>query len=466
MKFRPLYPCRNLNDVELMPSIPMPQDILTCKRRPFNREYQHSMHIQSLKGYAAESEILSACDKRECAGKVPMISAEGFLPVSWQKIPKDSGKPRITYEPHLAMREGERRAQDEKFFAYNAIEQGQYFYGEISSQDPELLDSILSVCEEKVSGENEGCWETDILVGKGITRGYGKLNIFIKPIQESKINPLPLKDRISEQEAISMLFLADTILLDSWGRTLSAFTSKNLSEVLGLSVEVIHTFISLKDVEGFAAVTGLPKFRDLAIKAGSVIGFKCLGGDSREEIYRRLEEIEIRGLGLRCHEGFGMISFNHVVYDMEAWRKRLKPINNPFQHDRKPQTKWQSLEQYLKSELKAGIKIGNKSVCDRDFARWIYANRFKKSDELISLVKKYGELNMLKEYYIEQREKDISKKLVELRKQAQDLLTKISSILESISKKYTETEKITIREQLWPFCMEWLANQIIVNEER
>jgi CRISPR-associated protein Csx10 len=65
-------------------------------------------------------------------------------------------------------------------------------------------------------------------------------------------------------------------------------------------------------VDAFNVYLGLPRWRDVAINAGSSVGFRLINppDDWRE----RLNAVEQNGLGLRREEGFGRVVFNHPVY--------------------------------------------------------------------------------------------------------------------------------------------------------
>jgi CRISPR-associated protein Csx10 len=72
-------------------------------------------------------------------------------------------------------------------------------------------------------------------------------------------------------------------------------------------------------VDTYNAYLGLPRWRDVALCAGSTVGFQIEGDGLTDEekgaLLTRLEGIEREGLGLRRGEGFGQVVFNHVLYD-------------------------------------------------------------------------------------------------------------------------------------------------------
>ncbi|MDR3601569.1 MAG: RAMP superfamily CRISPR-associated protein [Desulfosporosinus sp.] len=129
-----------------------------------------------------------------------MINVEGFLPVRWDIVSAvlkvESQK---NYEPHLAMQNNERRANDGSFYAYNVLPAGSLYYGEIYAHDPDHLGQILQLMEK----ENGG-YESELLIGKGITRGYGRVKLHLETITESKLNPETIETRV---KSLDKLFL-------------------------------------------------------------------------------------------------------------------------------------------------------------------------------------------------------------------------------------------------------------------
>ncbi|MGI6344389.1 MAG: hypothetical protein ACOX18_04895 [Bacillota bacterium] len=223
------------------------------------------------------------------------------------------------------------------------------------------------------------------------------------------MNPLPLKQRIADiDKPITLTFLSDCILRDSWGRLISDLSSEALSEALGLDLEVRNVFVSVREIEGFDAVAGLPKSRDLAIKAGSAVGFQLKPGTDRQAAKARLAQLETEGLGFRRHQGYGQVAFAHVVYDVNQldqasdtqitmprpWRSR--PLSEDI---------WRALQRELtltEPQMLNVHKLNTKRAKRaRELARLLYAWANKPVAELIALVDALGGPITLESFGIE-----------------------------------------------------------------
>jgi len=451
--FSPLYPVV-LDEVDrssLLPTIPIPQDMLTCKRKPNFSTYCHENEIR---GYACLQETSSykclICSKG--LAEVPLINVEGFLPVRWNigsKVQKlESQK---NYEPHLAMQDNERRANDGSFYAYNVLPAGSLYYGEIYAHDPEHLKQILQLMEN----ENEG-YESELLIGKGITRGYGRVKMHLEPCPESKLNPEPIEKRVKSLDSVTLYFLSDTIVVDPWGRCISGFDSAVLSKMLSLEVEMIQAFVSLKEIEGFSGITGLPKFRDMAIKAGSAIGFKVVSGELTDLLVK-LSGIEQQGMGFRTHEGFGRVAFNHVVYHMEDFSHGIRCVRNPYYVSDSSQP-----EVWSKIKTRLHTRYLNRTLdksFDRSLARWLNNHKHLNVEKLKERLCLYGTLNILEGFGISARDKRDG--IAEFVRLANEEIEALNEIL----KRKLADHNLEQSEELWKRTIEWFASHIIACEK-
>jgi len=83
-----------------------------------------------------------------------------------------------------------------------------------------------------------------------------------------------------------------------------------------MEVELIRGFAKTREIDGFHNYLGLPRWRDRALIAGSAAGIQIIDDKfSNDDIVKKLEELEMTGIGLRRHEGFGQIVINHPVYE-------------------------------------------------------------------------------------------------------------------------------------------------------
>lgn len=349
LRFSPLYLAEKANDNRsLFSTIPIPKDMLICKYTNYkNSEDEISKkHNAEVKGLSTESEIPDNCSCSTCKDKnVPLINAQGFIPLKTLKDDMYDFNSEVKFirETHVTMQGKDRRAVDGELFNYNCIEEGQYFIGEIIGEE-NLLKEIINLCDKK--DENNGAYEISANIGKSIRRGYGKTQLFLKPINIQCFNPLSVERRIDgdDKVEVSLLFISDTILYDSFGRLITEFNKDFFEKLLGIPIKtVINKFISTREVRSFSSVTGLPRSADSAIKAGSVVGFE-VDIQYKKQLIDKLKGIENKGLGYRRNEGFGIIAFNHPIYNRnslyEASRKLTENnvmwpvINNSWANNR------------------------------------------------------------------------------------------------------------------------------------
>jgi CRISPR-associated protein Csx10 len=70
-------------------------------------------------------------------------------------------------------------------------------------------------------------------------------------------------------------------------------------------------------LDGFNTKIRLPRWRDVALAAGSTVRLRLLEPYT-SELQDRLQEIEREGVGLRRNEGYGRVAFEHPLYDSDG----------------------------------------------------------------------------------------------------------------------------------------------------
>lgn len=289
------------------PTIPAPLNWLTCKTLPGLPETGHGMYG------GLESPQQKQCPTCESPLQplndfITVSNKEGFWKGSHFKI-----TPKKRSELHVAIAPETNRANEGDLFSYAALEAGQYFIGELRCRNKatwDILQKLTGVAEDE---------KVVLRLGKATRRGYGRCTLWFTAMTEN--DPLTLiqqpldAQRVPSPDKVTLTLLSDTIVTDRWGRFMDSFNSHWLSEQLnGLVVEIETDSIAAKSqqVDGFNAHLGLPRWRDLALKAGSAVRFKLTNPpDNWREI---LAEVEQDGIGLRRNEGFGLVAFNHPVY--------------------------------------------------------------------------------------------------------------------------------------------------------
>ena len=181
-----------------------------------------------------------------------------------------------------------------------------------------------------------------------------------------------------------MTLLTDAIVLDSWGRQATGFTEEWLQVVLGLGpVCIEQAYARTRVVDGFYSHLGLPRWRDVALSAGSVVWFhlKRPPKDWKE----RLAELEQNGIGLRRNEGFGRVAFNHPIYARrEALSSTDIPLDRAFRPKRETLTdmlsEWEETVDRFLQEEKKGKELDPRFD---GLARWLHAHAHLPLEKLL-----------------------------------------------------------------------------------
>ncbi len=117
------------------------------------------------------------------------------------------------------------------------------------------------------------------------------------------------KDKIapSEQDKLlaglffSIKLESDAILTDRFLRPASELP------ILFENLEYVMKVTQARTVRGWNAKWGIPKPDDLAVAMGSVYLYKYAGEDA-DKLNNFLQELQLRGVGVRRDEGFGKIA--------------------------------------------------------------------------------------------------------------------------------------------------------------
>lgn len=174
----------------------------------------------------------------------------------------------------------------------------------------------------------------DLRLGRSSRRGYGRTKAFWESVP-TDTPPiwanLSLNQRVHNDHAqgnpITMLFVTDVILRDRFGRHAHGL---NDVQLLQEEMETIWTTFGLtgivpkleaieieysrcRVIDGFHAWKGMPRYRDEAVVAGSIVRLRFTPTDN-EMFYKALDLIEKNGIGQRRAEGFGRAVFNPQFY--------------------------------------------------------------------------------------------------------------------------------------------------------
>lgn len=332
VRFLPLY-LANLSGsgegARLQVALPAPQDILSCETYPgFIEDRDADTHGAA--SYAMDEDGRLRCPvcKRNGHDDVELKPFLGFLRLGPDASPAWEVE-RIT-EMHVAIEPDSGRAAEGALFSFDALAPGQYFCGLLTCQGEAQWQQFCRLVDLPVAGG-----ELKLRLGKASRRGYGQASAWIEPLQIQSPHPwemAPLDQRVTEPvEGFVMTLLSDTIALDDWGRCLTELEGPDgaawLERVLGLKVKVVRSFCASRPVDGRNAYLGLPRWRDIAIIAGSSFGLKLVGDQDAATMRKALARAEIEGIGARRNEGFGWVLFNHpLMHNCEGVEPAIVPL--------------------------------------------------------------------------------------------------------------------------------------------
>ena len=360
------------------PSVPVPRDGFACK------VYQkHPIQWGTQKG-----EQIKTCAVPDCGNLVKGVRG-AFL--SLQQKP-ERFEPQKRSEMHIRINPESGRVEERQLFDYEVLEAGQFFAGELVCTDEQAWDLLqdLTGLEEKTP--------VSLRLGKATHRGYGKATLWLETCDEG--NPhiwiqRPIDERVDNgTKELTLTLLTDAIVTDTWGRFATGFEDEWLNRELGFPVKVLdgHDFAATHLVDGFNNKLRLPRWRDVALTAGSTVRLNILEVPKKD----LLKRIEREGIGLRKSEGYGRVAFNHPIYNINNIGLTDAPVKIPPElalgTDTEPiestrtkfQERWnESLDTQPWKQCEKARFLG--------LARWLDAHRRESIGELLEAIETLGE---------------------------------------------------------------------------
>ncbi len=393
--FWPLYPAF-IQQTLACPTIPAPHDLLVCK---IHRTLDP--HHNAIKSYAREVSVPEECSTCKC--QIPLVQLGGFVAV---RDGAASVTPQQREEMHPRINPRTQRVATGNLFGYVALESGQYFVGEIWCKDDQawqVLQQFTGAVKEKEPFQ--------LRLGKATRRGYGLVTAWLERIADSSSTDpwrgKPLEQRVTNPSApITLTLLTDAILPDVWGRFRQSFDEALIEELIGTPVEIIRVFCKAGYVDGFNNHLGLPRWRDIALKAGSAVGFRLKNTTDLTTLQTRLKKVEGEGIGLRRHEGFGQVTFNHPVYEGGAGvvgtemfipnelRLASAPTASPAKQIKSDFDFIRCWVKDLRDEGKFNESYFRELKWDA-VARWLHTAADRPVDELVSELDHFGKSDIL-----------------------------------------------------------------------
>ncbi len=389
--FPVLYPTNKDSTSSLHPAIPAPRDLLTCKIFPGLglASYQHNA-----KGFAAEppgtEERCPHCEKGDKS--LRSVSDFIFLTSTYHQNLTMGQRD----EMHIRFNPYTQRVEPELLFGYTTLKTGQYFVGEMTLADEATWQSF-----QQMTGLPDKPYQRFTLyLGKASRRGYGRVTAYWEKYDaDYDDEPVgldqPLAQRVTNPtQVLTLTLLTDAIILDEWGRYHLSFEAGWLSQVLQMEITRLHVFAGIRPIDGFQGYSGLPRQRDLAIMAGSAVGFELVAPPA--DWLERLARIEQEGVGLRRHEGFGRLVFNHSVYHNQPGEVTSISLNDSLELtanivlSQQPHSK---SDQFIRDWEKKLNKESWDKCQDEEFtaiARWLHRNAGKPFAELRRQIERLG----------------------------------------------------------------------------
>lgn len=319
-RFSPLYPAERVGRV-LHPAVPAPQSLLTCKLYPGFRGADDDPAHGAL-NYAhrdGPEDLLPKCEICEA----PLKPFRGYLPLREDSAPLES---RHVTEMHVHIHPDTRKAAEGDLFGFDALQPGQYLLGELVFADAPAWRDFQALCDVPTG---ERIRQVTLRLGKANRRGYGRVILWLQDWDKEVDlwQVVPFEKRVTDPaEPLTLTLLSNTILPDPWGRFHlgidEAWLNDWLGQIpddqntsLGVGAWLRRSFCTSRPVSAFNAHFGLPRWRDVAIRAGSTVGFELTGvpPGQRQRVLDWLKAQEAQGIGLRRDEGFGRIVFNHSL---------------------------------------------------------------------------------------------------------------------------------------------------------
>ena len=392
-----LYPLQlSQNKDDAYPTLPVPLDVFSCKIFHGLGKNQHGARWWAT---ATRDEKMACAEcQQQHRRETPVERVSGFMTLD--KAP-ELLEPQKCYEMHTQVNPESQRVQPGMLYGYVALQPGQYFLGELTFTDETIWQKFLRLTGIPGTGQT-----FQLSLGKAVRRGYGRVTACLKAVY-AKIPiwlSVPFANRVPDKtvpQTLVLTLLIDAIIADEWGRFRLSFDVEWLESVLqipDLNNDNINVFNVFRTVDGFNNVLGLPRQRDIAIKAGSSVGMRLEKPLTDEQI-QHLQALEAEGIGLRRREGFGRIVFNHPFYgDRSSIKGTLLDI--------KPEVLRLSVlsrKNYSTAETHDFLKTWNTILDDRKelwdkcasaeftaIARWLHANCSKSLDELRNDLKAYN----------------------------------------------------------------------------
>lgn len=380
--FSALYPTRRVS-TGIYASVPVPHDAYRCKvyeDHPVIWGTQHATLPEQCLGQNCEQGL-----KRTRGGfySIERAKAESFSPSE-------------CVEMHLAVDPETGRAAESQLYEYTALAAGQYLEGEMQLAGDEAWDALQRLTGLALKAP------VPLHLGKATQRGYGKVTLWLEEVgpQPNRWVGQDLTSRVALGATdVTLFLLSDAMIVDPWGRYVTAFEADWLTPELQLPVACVEsTYVDHHLVDGFNTTWHLPRWRAVALAAGAVVRLR-LSRPVDQAMLDRLAMVEREGIGARRCEGYGQVAFNHPFYQgLTGVQGALRTIPDELalaivpelQAGGDPAERWDEvLAQSQTQEQKTWAKL--KGEPTTAVARWLHSHR---NDSIESILAELDSLGM------------------------------------------------------------------------
>lgn len=302
--FSPAYPVAGRTDK----CIPMPFSIFGCKYYGFNiaKSEGRTMHgiFDCLYHDPAIPDI---CPVQSCDDPVEHKAGYGYFHDREGFCSHEVSRRIISHNRVAEV------SDDKGLFSFEALTEGQEFYGEISFCDETKRDTLFNLLVENPAAK----------LGKARRRGYGGVEFF-RPIRQDATLRRPLGNTsIAGDGTFSIYLYSDAVVLDRALNYRSCLDAQTLAPMLDVSPgeltvypqelqEKHRSFWKNGILMGFNEKRRMPLPMEQTILRGSVFTVKYEGTKGIEDELKSLVE---NGIGVRRNEGFGQVIINLGIHN-------------------------------------------------------------------------------------------------------------------------------------------------------
>lgn len=328
IRFGMLYPAPTAGDYYLQPTVPAPRDQYECELEPDSPAHPHPAYATA----SISTPLAHTCKVDGCGARLRPQSGYLTLEQGPERTPQKY-RAALAVSRHPAIEPRLNKVRAGALYAYRALAAQQYFVGEVICGDGAALAYLQAVGLELKAAH-------EVWVGRGAEGGHGQALLYLtEAVHEGQSYPLlcgaPLAQRAPDlTQPFTITLLSDAIVRDRWGRAVTTLDETSVREALGLPGKPIRSYSAARAVDGFNAYLGLPRWRDLALRAGSAVGIQLDQGARQGAVLARLQALEAEGIGLRRGEGFGQLAVNLPIYGtLAGWEGAQVDLPRALHYD-------------------------------------------------------------------------------------------------------------------------------------